>query len=481
MSANYSHIIDECIKYGPIVVDPARGRDGLWGTSIVAGDKYFFIPQNSEWEDFRDKLLKSAVGIAVWDLRRISDWPLTSERIIWDVKSLWGGEMNLPATIRFIQNTFSTRHPVFERYLDLDQKVVAHTRALKTTHIDLPTVMAIPTPLLTDWIKSRTAVVYDIYKMLMTTLTTVAVRDEYRSRWPFILQLRKMEKNGIAIDLAFVEEQLNGDPEPATGKALRSLQGLCRDGYVTTLINPMGAKTGRIRHEGGFNTLGIPHGPARNAIKSRWDGGLIYTFDFNAIDYRCIVKSVGGEVAKLYEGSQDFHERTASFVFKEVNTARRTAIKYLSYIYIYGGSDETVVAKTGWTIEQVRSAITALDKRIMPIKEFREKLWMTGHEKGFIQIPGGREVLIGSDDSPGKVVGLFAQSYSSWVFEQAFTKVSEFLNVGLHSLIVFAVHDELVIDVHPDEFDRMNEVLNLMQNDGSVVKVKKGPTYGEQS
>ncbi len=477
MSSNYAHILEACARNGAAIVDPAKGRDGLWGVSLVTGDKYFFVPRNEQWKEFRDALLASDVRLGVWDLRRIIEWPLEAGRVIWDVKSLcYNGDYTLPALAQAM--TKKTASPIFQRFLDLDQKVVAHSRALKTARIDMPVAQAIPVDLLMEWIRARSVVIYDLMHRAMSVhLSSV---DDYGSRWPFIMRLREMESNSIRVDVPYIDEMLRGDPDPATAKVLRSLQGLNRDGYVTTLLNPMGAKTGRLRHEGGFNTLGIPHGPARDAIIPRHKDGLIYTFDFNAIDYRCVVKAVGGEVARLYEGSDDFHGRTASFIFKEVTPARRTNIKYLSYIYIYGGSDETLVERTGWSLENVRLVLDLLDKKIQPIKEFRERLWMEGTKRGSIEIPGGRRVAVGPDDSPGKVLGLYAQSYSSWVFEQAFVRVADYLH-WTKSAIIFAVHDELVIDAHPDDFASMQEVLRLMQQDGNVIKVKKGPTYGQQA
>jgi hypothetical protein len=478
VSYNYDHIFDECVKSRSVAIDPVKGRDGLWGVTITTKDKCYYIPYGDKWVPFRDRLLNTDVSIAVWDLRRVSDWP-ASTRLIWDVKSMYGGDMNLPALARQINNLFSTQHPKFQKYLDLDQKMIAHSRALKTARIEMATTMAVPGALLVDWIMSRSTIIYELFTRIIDAPNHPLV-DDYVRRFPFIWQLRQMERAGIAVNVDYVEEMLNGDTDPASSKALRSLHGLCRDGLVTTLLNPMGAKTGRIRHEGGFNTLGVPHGHARKAIVSRWPGGRIYTFDFNAIDYRCIVRAVGGQIAELYAGAPDFHERTASFIFKTVTPYRRTGIKYLSYVYIYGGSDETIVERTGWTMEQVKAATFLLDKKIGPIKEFREKLWMEGTESGFIKIPGGRDVKIEKDDSPGKVIGLFAQSYSSWVFEQAFVKVMLFLQ-SHQSKVIFAVHDELVIDVHPDEFELMENVLRAMQTDDNVIKMKKGPSYGEQT
>ncbi len=464
-----ARVLDHCTACKEAVIDPVKGRDGLWGISLVAGDRYFFVPRDDGWDEFQCSLLSLPTKLAVWDVRRVIDWPLSDSKVVWDVRSLYGGERNL---LSLAQETAKTRPlAAYFRFIELEQRMAAHTRALRTARIDLPAAQAVPTDLLTEWVKIRAVVVLDLFRQ-------AKLLDEYEGRWPFVRALREMELNGIHVDVDAVEQALNGNLESATGKALRDLQRLARGGFVTTLLNPMGGATGRVRLEGGFNSLGVPKGLARDVLTSRFDGGLIYTFDFNAIDYRCIVRAAGGAVAELYRDAQDFHERTASFVFREVNERRRSIIKYLSYIYIYGGSEETVMEKTGLTQEQVRAVVGLLDDKILPIKEFRERLWMEGTQRGYIEVPGGGRVTIEADDSPGKVIGRFAQSFSSRVFERALVQAQRELR-AMQSRLTFAVHDELVIDAHPDEFGRMEDIRRTMEFDNYVVKMKRGRSYGE--
>jgi hypothetical protein len=422
-------------------------------------------------DDLPDRLLSLPSRIFVWDVRRIMDWPLSDEKVVFEVKSLYRGDRDLTSEARD-----AVRHlpdPILERFIEADANIQAHLRALKIAGIRIPIKEAIPRRSLVTWRCARALAVWSL-------ASRTADLDGYEARWPFVRALREMEFNGIEVDLPFIERALNGNVDVATGRALRSLQGLGAGGRVTTLVTPVGGSTGRVRHEGGFNSLAIPRGPAREAIISRYENGQIYTLDFNAIDYRCIVRAIGGEIARLYEGAQDFHERTASFIFVQITPELRGAVKYLSYIYIYGGSDETLQARTGWTMEQVRSATALLDRKIRPIQEFRARLWMEATQAGYVDIPGGRRVPVGPDDSPGKVIGLYAQSYSSWVFERAVVRAQALLRT-MKSRLIFVVHDEMVIDVHPDDVSRMDEIRMAAEQDGYVVKVKKGTNYGQQA
>lgn len=463
-----------------VVVDPVSGRDGLWGVALVIGDHYLFASfrERESWDRLVADLAKKK--LVTFDVRRIIDWPLSPSNPVADVKLLWGGERTLGKVAR---EEFGGADGPLGRFLELDSKMIAHGRAAKTARISgMSLARVVPKELLIDWVKARVVAIDTLYKKSVFSSGMDGFWGwEIEDRWKFILALRQIELAGVKVDLERLEKLL---PELGTAEAgvARSIQGLQKDGFVTALLNPIGTKTGRLRHEGGFNCLGIPKGRIREVIVSRHEGGFIYTFDFNAIDYRCIVRSIGGDFAKLYEGADDFHARTASFLFKEVTDMRRKLLKAIIYAYTYGGSVDTVVQATGLERKLVELALARLDEHIKPIAEFREALYMRAQEDKFVEPPGGRKVYVSSDDHAGKVLGLYAQTYSSYVFEKATEAVHYYLK-PTKSSVIFTVYDEIVVDVHPDDFGEMEKVKSIAEGSaggGWKVKMKKGRSYGEQ-
>lgn len=477
------HVVSECSLAGEATIDPVRGRDGLWGASVVTGNKYFFVPRGEGWDEFQRELIAS-VPVNCWDVRRLLDWPLTDERVVWDVRLLHGGDSTLPSAAR------AQRSEAFSKYLDLDQRMVAHARALKQVHVDLAAPQAVPPDLLNGWMRARAVAIRDLWLRARAMTASSDKRDmdvlNYEDRWPFILALRQSELNGIHVDANLAEELLRSSQEQATARCLRSISGQAKDGFVTALFNPMGVRTGRCRHETGFNAHGIPKGPARRCITSRHSGGWVCSLDFNASDYRCIIASVGGELAKLYEGADDFHWRTLELMFPALgpkvrgNPNRRKAIKDLIYTHMYGGSWETAQRQTGLSESTLKEIIGKMDEVLAPALEFRERLYMEVMDRGkrILRIPGGREVLVGEEDSPGKLLGLYAQSFSSWAFEQAFVRAHRLLRGG-RSCIIFGVHDEVVIDAHPGDLELVERVRLAMQEGGHVIRLRKGRSYYE--
>jgi hypothetical protein len=288
--------------------------------------------------------------------------------------------------------------------------------------------------------------------------------NEYTQRWNFMRALHDVELNGICVDVRLVEAELRKTHSAPVSKFLRSIQGLQKNGFVTTLYNPLGGKTGRIKVESGFNSMGIPHeDPCRRTVISRFEKGSIWSFDFNAIDFRCIVKSVGGEIAEKYAGADDFHARTMQLV----ENSDRERVKKGTYVKIYGGSadidDETD---------------RRLDEIFEPVAKFRDRLWNECQRHGYIDLPHGKRLPIPDGAHPGMIVGLYAQSYSSSVFEEAFEGVHLFLK-DMKSKIIIPVHDEIVIDMHPDDEDKAENIVEVMQASGFKVKSKKGKNYAE--
>lgn len=483
MAHPYPQIVEKC-RGRMIAVEPLRGRGGLRGLAICSGDDRFLV-RRDDWGDgfLRELLTCTEEPISCFDVRRIIDMPLP-ERPVHDVRLVWGGDRTLLAVMReAMPDAELTR-----RLIGLEQRVTAHSRAARTAHVDAGPEQFLPPELLEDWTTTRAACIHALDTAATLSSGSPGIMlGEVEDRWPFIRALREVELAGIHVDIDFVKEKLRQGSNTPDLKALRSLEGLYRDGFVTSLFNPVGGKTGRVRLEGGFNCMGIPkEGFARSALTSRHPGGLIYTFDYNAIDYRCIVASIGGEFAELYRGYDDFHFRTASFLFppEQIGRIHRDTIKFVSYVYIYGGSDETLSERTGLTVPQVRRLLELLDQHIGPIKRFREGLHNLSRRQGYITLPNGKEMYTTeADGSPmhdGKVIGLYAQTYSSVVFEAAFVRVHRLLS-GTRSNIIFSVHDELVIDMHPDDIEHglPGYVREAMQEQDFVVKIKKGRSYGE--
>lgn len=481
MSHNYQNIIDEIKRAKCCVIEPFRSPKASYGMALLADDHYFFIPKKDWWDEFLADLFKCNTTFVCFDVRRLMDTLISTANYV-DMKTiLGGGEGSLLSRVK----EQLPGRSMTQGLIDIENQAAANLRAIKAAQVDVGTHFdkTMSADFFNAYLKMRARNIYDLWQAYEHSRE---VEDWWR-RLDFIKAVHDIELSGIRIDKDFVDSQLMKQQEPATAKALRSMQGLYKNGYVTALFNTAGTKTGRLRPEGGFGAMGVPHGPARNAIVSRFTGGKIYSFDYNAIDYRSIVSAIGGQFAALYADSRDFHTRTAKFIFEDVDEVRRDAMKAISYTSIYGGSADTLVSRTGLSLDVIKKVLNMLEEPLRPIAEFRENLWGQWQIQGYIDIPGvGRyEKKDEEEMHPGKLLALFAQGYSAYVFERAFVQVHKFLREHARgSCIIFPVHDELVVDIHPvdEEAGLPMSIAVQMETgvaDGFVVNYKSGKSYGD--
>jgi DNA polymerase I-like protein with 3'-5' exonuclease and polymerase domains len=180
--------------------------------------------------------------------------------------------------------------------------------------------------------------------------------------------------------------------------------------------------------------------------------------------------------------------RTMRFIFPEphpdpeIEETRRNVVKKVTYTHAYGGTLESLSRQVGLPEATVKQILEKINERTPQIAELRQLLHAKAQNDGFIRTPFGTEVEVEDGDHPGKVLGLYAQTLSSEVVEGAYVRVYDYLKGRRNgSCIIFPLHDELVIDMHPKDFECADVIRGLMEDGGHVVKLKKGRSYGEAS
>lgn len=410
--------------------------------------------------------------IVCFDSRKLYSIGLSADVIVYDLKLLFKSDGDLATIVKKTDSDFFKFHKAF----------TAHLNAIHESHVDVehvPLREIIPNDLMLEYFCQRLYIISREW----TALQPADVM-EYETRvLPVWRDILKMESSKIKIDENALRELLK-DKTVAVHerKFAEHVDGLLDNGFVKTKISPVGSKTWRLRVESGFNCMAIPHGKCRDLITSRFEGGKIGVFDFNAIDYRCLLKAVNDRgLLDFYENEKDFHAKTACLLghpdkFKDL----RNVAKKLTYVSIYGGSIQTLQKITGLDKSTVEDMLTVLNEKFKPISKFRADLAENARRAGYTITPGFHMINVEPEDHDGKIVGLYAQTYSSYIFNTALHSVLEILRAGeKKSKLLFPVHDELVFDIHPDEIGDVELFANAMQITGFTVKHKEGRTYGE--
>jgi len=359
----------------------------------------------------------------------------------------------------------------------LRQSVKAHLRAAITGELPVNTLIE------EDVVPSR--IVNRLGELWSAALVHVIERSSaddvssfLRLVSPVIPAICSIEDAGIYIDKRCAAD-VSADPalELHERSAARSFLDLSRvDGFAHVRISPVGSKTRRLRVEGGMQCMSIPHGAARRCVTSRFEGGSIASIDFNAIDFRCLVADSGIDT---YSGSVDFHARTCELLDFPID--RRDAVKAVTYVKLYGGSYETLLARSGLSRGDLDLVSIRFDEKLSDVIEYCREVAARGRRDGHVDVEG-YSVPVPHDAHSGQVVGLYAQTRSSLVFNRALTSLTAYLEQrGLRSRVIFPVHDELVVDLASEDAVLIPEMLkaSTTHDPEFQVKVRIGKNYDE--
>jgi hypothetical protein len=397
--------------------------------------------------------------------------PLPHEDVVcYDVRqfdSMYPEHLGKVYDVRLLNRHDGTLHRLLKKLgddglllMELMRQVKVHVKTAKLVGIvDEQVVIqrCLGDSLLARFIVEYRSAMEKLYRLGTESMT----RANYQELLQFARALHQIEKSGICVDVAAVQA---GD-HPFFNRMRPRLNG----NLITFKLTPFGGITRRIGAEtNSFNPMGIPHGKPREAIVSRFDGGLICAIDYNAMDFRSLIYLAANRNPKakrlieLYRGCDDFHARTAELVF--MDSKERDKLKDMIYPVLYGSRNPD---------ERLAAVLPEL---------FELKIDLQQEAKCFEVVklpPFSRKVTV--TDSKD-ALALAGQSYSAIIFEKALVRAVDAMK-ELRSKIIFTVHDEVVIDLHPDEkgivIDRLLPILEEpMAGLTYKVNVKIGENYG---
>lgn len=235
------------------------------------------------------------------------------------------------------------------------------------------------------------------------------------------------------------------------------------DGLLRSTLNQAVAATGRLTSTRP-NLHNWPRAntfPIRKAVVSRFKGGKILEIDYAQLEYTTAVELSQDQngIASVLE-KKDRHAITASVIFEkaiaEVTKSERQAAKSETFKPIYGGSSGTAA--------QVRYYEAFLEEHY-GLAGWHEHLKLCAIKTGIVRIPSGREYLFpnarrlpnGYVTFTTQIVNYPVQGFATADIVPLTVLVlwKKLKQTGLRSLLIWTVHDSIILDVHPDETDQV--------------------------
>ena len=249
-----------------------------------------------------------------------------------------------------------------------------------------------------------------------------------------------------------------------------------KDGRLHSSFNQCVTATGRLSSSN-INVQNFPRSntfPVRQCFVSRFEGGQIWEADYSGLEFRvCGEISRDQQIIDDVKEGKDIHSQTASIIHRipleEVTKELRSSCKKFTFLPIYGGmamGEE----------DHVKEYINSFFNVYPGVKRWHDSLVKEVlEEPHVITTPSGREfrwenprrIANGRVSNHTQCVNYPCQSLATAdLVPLACIKILRiFKDLKLKSKLILSVHDSIVIDVHPDDFNNMDHYITISMRD----------------
>ena len=275
------------------------------------------------------------------------------------------------------------------------------------------------------------------------------------------------------------------------------------DGRIRATFNQTVARTGRLSSEDP-NLHNIPVRTAlgrefRKAFVPR-DGYELLVADYNQIELRVIAHLTDDPgLVHAFESGEDIHNATAASVFgvkpDKVNTEQRSRAKMVSYGLAYGMEAYGLGQRLGISTGEASEILEAYFLAFPSVKSFMDEIVEKTKETGYTETLFGRRRPIPDLNSPNFRVRQAAerqamnapiQGLAADIFKIALVEIDHALTeMKAQSALVLQVHDEVILELHPDEIPEIRELTVTKMSEAAELRVPHevhvalGPTSAE--
>ncbi len=326
---------------------------------------------------------------------------------------------------------------------------------------------------------------------------------------------QKKTKTGYSTDAASLEKIVDQHPivqhllDYREVEKLRSTygQGLLDvvepDGRIHATFNQTVARTGRLSSEDP-NLHNIPVRSERGREFRRAfvpsEGRRLLVADYNQIELRVIAHLAQDPgLIDAFESGRDIHEATASSIFdvapEDVSVDQRSKAKMVSYGLAYGMEAFGLAQRLNIARGEAAEILDAYFAAFPNVRSFMDRVVDEARDRGYTETEFGRRRLIPELNAPNRQVRSAAerqamnapiQGLAADIFKVALVRLDEAIEESdLGARLVLQVHDEVILEVPPEEMDEaMSLTVDTMKGAAELrvpleVNVTVGDTWAD--
>ncbi|MGM7696941.1 DNA polymerase I [Microbacterium sp. A84] len=319
------------------------------------------------------------------------------------------------------------------------------------------------------------------------------------------LQLPKTRKTktGYSTDAAVLADLQETNPHPFLDLLLQhreatklrqiieSLDSAIRDDdRVHTTYVQTGSQTGRLSSTDP-NLQNIPvRTEESRRIRSAFQMGEGYetllTADYSQIEMRIMAHLSGDEgLIEAFNSGEDLHRFVGAKVFgvepAEVTSAMRTKVKAMSYGLVYGLSAFGLSKQLRIEQSEAKRLMLEYFARFGAVRDYLRASVVKAKEDGYTETIFGRRRPFPDLSSPNRVLRENAeraalnapiQGSAADIMKIALFRIHRDLrDAELRSRVLLQIHDELVVEVAPGEWDQTEQIVRTRMADAAELSV----------
>jgi DNA polymerase I len=269
------------------------------------------------------------------------------------------------------------------------------------------------------------------------------------------------------------------------------------DGRIHTTFNQTIAATGRLSS----TDPNLQNIPIRSELGRQIRRGFVVgpgyecllTADYSQIELRIMAHLSGDEaLIAAFESGHDFHAATASRVFglppEEVGPELRAKIKAMNYGLAYGLSAFGLSQQLRISTEEARGLMEEYFKEFGGVRDYLHEVVSRARMDGYTATMMGRRRYLPDLTSDNRqrremaermALNAPIQGSAADVIKVAMLAVdSSLAGAGLRSRMLLQVHDELLIEVAPGEYDQARDLVCAAMGGAAALRVPLDVSVG---
>lgn len=302
--------------------------------------------------------------------------------------------------------------------------------------------------------------------------TDASTLEKLEHEWPeFLAPLRRHRE----------VEKLRG----TYGKGL--LAEVAPDGRIHATFNQTVARTGRLSSDQP-NLHNIPVRSEEGRLFRRAfvasEGTELLVADYNQIELRCIAHLAQDPgLLDAFNSGQDIHNATASRVFAvepdEVTLDQRSKAKMVSYGLAYGMEAYGLAQRLNIPVDEAAPILDAYFVAFPNVKDYMDRTVVEARERGYTETLFGRRrpipELLNSNfrvrqAGERQAMNAGIQGLAADIFKVALVRIDQAL-VEAKSELILQVHDEVLVEVTPDEKESIGDLVIELMHDAAELDV----------